>query len=276
MLRTKFWSKPLGIFDIQKIVGLSLSIVSLIGLGGNLLFSLFNQISMFDYAMNWANILIFIGFTFCLFSIVFDKVWLRYSQLLIIFSHCMMALYFSPMELSGWGLFFILVILGKEYGLFNRYDKLKFTGICLLSLSMIIFGRVSAHRFWQILSVTISGGVYLWFFFFLFYVVRRKPMDERELDGPVDDILSEQSDSSSNESVWDKLEAISDYHFTKKEISVLCLFLENDGRLSNKEIADRLGCGVSSVKNHLSRIAGKLGTHSRAELLKRMMDLMKG
>ncbi|RYZ13566.1 MAG: LuxR family transcriptional regulator, partial [Myxococcaceae bacterium] len=39
--------------------------------------------------------------------------------------------------------------------------------------------------------------------------------------------------------------------------------------LANKEIADRLGCSVETVKVHIKSLFQETGTHSRAEFVAR-------
>jgi DNA-binding CsgD family transcriptional regulator len=54
------------------------------------------------------------------------------------------------------------------------------------------------------------------------------------------------------------------------ELRVVEMLAQN---LSNKEIADRLGLSVNTVKFHLSNAYAKTGTHSRAELVHRVAEI---
>ena len=55
------------------------------------------------------------------------------------------------------------------------------------------------------------------------------------------------------------------------ELRVIELLAQN---LANKEISDRLGLSVSTVKFHLNNVYRKTGTHSRAELLHKIAEIV--
>jgi len=49
--------------------------------------------------------------------------------------------------------------------------------------------------------------------------------------------------------------------------------LQNDGRLTNAELAERLYLSVKTVGHHVSAILAKLGVASRREAIRRARDL---
>lgn len=254
---------------IQKVVGVVLSIASVVAIANNLWYFMSNGKSISEFLSDLTNVFLLVGLPVFILSSVFDTVWLRRAQLVILYIHSFLAFSFTVNMVSAWCLLFIVCILCETYGFFKKFRILKIVCLCCGCLAIIIFKGIVSGRLVRSLAGVVNGSVYMGLLAYLFFVISRKVSLESEKSVSADIMTS--ADTVLHLRSW--LKEMSDPHFTEKETEVLCLFLENGGNISNKEIAARLGCSLSSVKMALHRLSSKFGVQSRAALLKVMLDL---
>lgn len=70
---------------------------------------------------------------------------------------------------------------------------------------------------------------------------------------------------------WEKLKR---FEITKREQSLLRLFIE-DGMSENKEIAERLGIKVTTVKHHLENLYNKFNAKNRTSLISTIIKILR-
>ncbi len=254
---------------IQKVVGIILAVASVVAIANNLLYFMSHEKSISDFLCYFTNITLLIGLPVFILSGVFDTVWLRYAQLLILYVHCLLSFSLTVNLVSGWCLLFIVCVLCDAYGFLSKFRILKIAGLCVGCLAVVIYKGIVSDGFASSLSGVVNGSLYMGLLTYLFFAVPRKVGFRNENPVSSDSVTSE--DRVLHLRTW--LKAMSDPHFSETEIQVLCLFLEYGGDLSNKEMAARLGCSLSSVKMALHRLSVKFGVQSRTALLKAMLDL---
>ena len=70
---------------------------------------------------------------------------------------------------------------------------------------------------------------------------------------------------------WEKLKR---FDITKREESLLRLFVE-EGMSENKEIAERLGIKITTVKHHLENLYNKFNAKNRTSLISTVIKIMR-
>jgi DNA-binding NarL/FixJ family response regulator len=70
---------------------------------------------------------------------------------------------------------------------------------------------------------------------------------------------------------WEKLKR---FEITKREESLLRLFVE-EGMSENKEIAERLGIKVTTVKHHLENLYNKFNAKNRTSLISTVIKMLR-
>jgi len=70
---------------------------------------------------------------------------------------------------------------------------------------------------------------------------------------------------------WEKLKR---FEITKREESLLRLFVE-EGMSENKEIAEKLGIKVTTVKHHLENLYNKFNAKNRTSLISTVIKIMR-
>jgi DNA-binding NarL/FixJ family response regulator len=70
---------------------------------------------------------------------------------------------------------------------------------------------------------------------------------------------------------WEKLKR---FEITKREESLLRLFVE-EGMSENKEIAERLGIKVTTVKHHLENLYNKFNAKNRTSLISTVVKMLR-
>jgi two-component system response regulator PilR (NtrC family) len=70
---------------------------------------------------------------------------------------------------------------------------------------------------------------------------------------------------------WEKLKR---FEITKREKSLLILFVE-EGMSENKEIAERLGIKVTTVKHHLENLYNKFNAKNRTSLISTIIKILR-
>jgi len=71
--------------------------------------------------------------------------------------------------------------------------------------------------------------------------------------------------------IWEKLKR---FDITKREESLLRLFVE-EGMSENKEIAEKLGIKVTTVKHHLENLYNKFNAKNRTSLISTVIKIMR-
>ena len=70
---------------------------------------------------------------------------------------------------------------------------------------------------------------------------------------------------------WEKLKR---FEITNREMSLLRLFVE-EGMSENKEIAERLGIKVTTVKHHLENLYNKFNAKNRTSLISTIIKILR-
>ncbi len=200
-------------------------------------------------------------------SILIENNFFKILQIALLLFTGIMNILDSYNDVYGPGLFFVAWLLGRHYGFFDRYKKIKYT---LLFLLLIVMTQVSAviHN-----KGTFQAGtgilIYTAFIVIFVLIIWQDMLNNQKK------LLSENKSLNINYSrIRDQLAQIETEHkpynlkalkitpAEERVIKVLTVY-----KASNREIAERLNIAESTVKLHLYNIYNKFGVDNRFAII---------
>ena len=255
-----------GFIDtVQKRIGLLISIIGLAVIPANLI-DLMNRGQDFQEALSALTVwLLFLFILPFIFSIFFEKKFLKVLQIVIFFiSGALNILSAGYEEFYGPALFLAGWLLMRHYGFLETFPRAKTAAVLG---AVVVFSQVSA-----VIQHT-GEGAYAGFTtlaFFLFLIVfililwwdmmaQQRLLKKENLDLRINyGKLSKKIEEIEEKQEPYNLKAAGITPAERRVIRVLTVY-----KASNREIAERLNIAESTVKLHLYNIYNKLGVDNR-------------
>ena len=209
----------------------------------------------------------------------------------------------------GWGLFLMGILLGYEYGIWKKNFKLKFLGLALSYVVIVILSGLVSGDY---ISTFLSSCVFMTFIIFFAVVIYRNQIEvffklrqdyrkiadeliqkqialsdlEEQLETAETELQRMETQKSMKESIssitddintlTNRIRAIPGFtNLSELDLNMLVTFYVSRGNKTNKELGYDIGKDENYVKNHLRSIYSSVPeVNSRAGLLVYISDCL--
>ena len=255
------------VITVQQRIGLMIVLVGITAVLSNIIDGIIggnSVIETFSYLGVWVLFLSLIPF---FISIIIEHQSLKILQFTFILLTGVMNIMDAYNEIYGPGMFFAAWLLGRYYGFFDRFRKLKYS---LFILFLIILTQVSALVHNQG-AFNAGTGILLYTSFIVIFVIiiwqdMIKEQNKLRVENKSLKInytrIRGQLIELEKEQIPYNLKSVKITPAEERVIKILTIY-----KASNREIAERLSIAESTVKLHLYNIYNKIGVDNRFAII---------